>query len=852
MSTYPELYDLLLSALSDKKVDLPPPSVPEEVVETKPKVKLVLGGTKSKKLAVVEDPKPHIEMVEKPRPKKKKKQNIFLPALLLIAGVAIIFVALQEKKPKKSVNAINLLRIKSSNKFNPDASQRIMKEGVGLYLKDNFSNYIKAEESFLRSLDENPKNPEAAAMLALTYMELWPYAKKDSNDAAAIREVSQRASTSDPYGVFRMLALIAGDLSMKRDATARSQVDSALSGFPGEGRLYFLKARMFFEASDFQSANAYFEKAQTLSKDWVAPIYFWGVGQNRMGAKNEARDALTRALSLNPNHVLSRIELGMLELEGFGQLETAIKYLNVALSGDEMLPPLAEARARYGLAKIYQKTGQATKARIEIRRAAALDPLNPDIALLAQGLGENSQNEPQGCAERMALGEQYQRISNYLGAQAQFKSAFRCDPKNAAAAMKAAENLWRLRQAESAIEYLKKAIQADPKFLESYILLADYHSRLYDFDEAFKTLESAGKVDRNSYLVYRGLAQVALRREDFVSADVYARQANKIFPNDIQNTILMATISRLKKDPSAAMSFARSAIQLDKNNPEAQIAFAEILAEVEGPNKGAEYLKELINTFPNQVAYRTAIAKILLDADQPDGAAPILEQVIVADPDNKDAHVLLGDASLKLNFLDKAINNYFEAVKIDPSDMAPAFKAGETYLKARDFEMAMKQFRTVLERNPRFPRAHLKLANAFWGAGLTDEALEALEEEKKRNPKLAESYEMSGDIFLETRKAGLASKEYQKAIDLGSPGCSVFIKMAIAYRNQGLLDAALAMLKSAVQKESGCSGIYREQGTIFEAKGMSKEAIAAYKQYLSLEPTAKDKETIKDKIEDLE
>jgi tetratricopeptide (TPR) repeat protein len=83
-------------------------------------------------------------------------------------------------------------------------------------------------------------------------------------------------------------------------------------------------------------------------------------------------------------------------------------------------------------------------------------------------------------------------------------------------------------------------------------------------------------------------------------------------------------------------------------------------------------------------------------------------------------------------------------------------------------------------------------------------------------------------------------------------GAAIYIKLAKAYRGQGALDSALSMLRLAAQKESGLAEIYREQGYLFEQKGMAIEAVQSFRQYLSLELNPPDKGIILAKIKELE
>ena len=146
----------------------------------------------------------------------------------------------------------------------------------------------------------------------------------------------------------------------------------------------------------------------------------------------------------------------------------------------------------------------------------------------------------------------------------------------------------------------------------------------------------------------------------------------------------------------------------------------------------------------------------------------------------------------------------------------------------------------------------MNLARAYQNLGLGDLALKELDEEKRLNPRLADPYEFSGDLFMASRKYAAAAKEYQKASQIKPQEAAIFVKLAKAYRGQGSTDAALAMLRLAAAKESGVAEIYREYGQVYEAKGMAEQAVVSYEQYLRLDPNAADKSEILGKIKELQ
>ena len=75
--------------------------------------------------------------------------------------------------------------------------------------------------------------------------------------------------------------------------------------------------------------------------------------------------------------------------------------------------------------------------------------------------------------------------------------------------------------------------------------------------------------------------------------------------------------------------------------------------------------------------------------------------------------------------------------------------------------------------------------------------------------------------------------------------------MSRCFRLSGNLDAAVSMIKTANEKESGNPEIYKEQALIYETKGDNNRAIEGYSQYLLLAPNAVDRSQVESRIRNL-
>jgi tetratricopeptide (TPR) repeat protein len=877
MSTEPELYNLILDTLSAQQKrpavmpGEPPPKRPElskksEASHETPQVTIPFPKERIKT-------KPNIdvkikEKVKRPTPEprrfapaplqedslfeKIKESHNLVPILLIFGALLLFSIGTIYRTGNGKRTAINLLVPHPKAQGNPAQAEDLIKAGVTAFSKDTYSNYVKAEEAFVGAVNESPVNSDALLMLILTDLELWPFTKQDSSDQGTVQSLMQAISRADKLGTKRAVAAPAVEMILGNDSTARTEIDSALVKEPNEAFLYAMKGQTYFDTGDYVQATSYFEKAAALNPNWVKSYYQTGLSYSKQGLGPQAQQALFQALRMNPSHPSARMELGVVETRYLNDDQKAQEYLSVALSSEEKMPPFVEARGRIAWASLLSRMGDNVGAKKQAMLASQLSPNDPDVVELLAKWGEKSSESGGGLDhEHMALGDQYMRTENYLGAQAQYKAAFTSNPKNARAAMKVAEALWKLHQAGEAMEFLQKSIGSDSKFIESYILLADYKSQRYDFEGAARALDAALKKNQKNYEIFRGYGQLELRRGNLPAAETNLIHALQLYEVDLLSNELMSKVQFGKKDLVKAIEYGKKAIDIDRGDPAAQVEYARALGAYEGVKGATAYLRDLISLYPAQTQLRIGLADILIQDEQYAIAEQILRQVVAAEESNKEAFLLLGDAQYAQNNFNGAINSYFTSGRIDPSDPTGLSRAGELYLKMNKTAKAIEEFNLVLRVNEVFPRTHYNLARAYLAEGITEKALEELAQEKKLNPRLADPYEFAGDILLSTRHFQQAVREYQMASEYRPLGAGLYVKLAKSYRGQGLYDEAMAMLRLAAAKESGYSEIYKEYGYIYDAKGMAPEAVSNFERYLTLEPNSSERETIAAKIKEL-
>lgn len=789
---------------------------------------------------------------------KKVQKPLLLVLAAALIGIGIIYLQSGEEDHQK----LRLLRpTKTSEALPEDQIKEKMKMAVKLLEKDMVSKTVEAENLLITIIEGAPRHLESRGLLCFVYKELWPYAFQDSEDEKTISLMLQSTKSINALNPNGILCEVIKMYTMGRVKEARGAIDTLLEmgdKFSLYPLLYEMKGDLIAKEKEYSLSRPYFEKASQLWPTWTKPVVELSRIHFLAGNYGLSAENYRKSLSLNPKHKGAYIGLGILDFKGFNQYESARKNLLAGLEIDERVESTLESEGYEALTEIYLLQGEKAKAKEIACRSLEISPSRKEAKEICARLGGSVQTTGSRKDEEMFfIGEQYFRAGDFLSAQAEYKAAFEINPKNAKAALRAGESLWKLNQSFDALDWLKKAVKADPQLISAYVLQADYYSQRYDFVSADNALATALRAAPNNHEVYRGMSVVSFRRNDYPTALTLADRASKIYDADVKTQVLLSDISReyakklrplnekdrekrevLVKD---TMKYATKAVELDATYPDAQIAYAKMLALTSGVDAGISYLTELIKKYSYSIEFKLALAEILMGEDRYRQAIEVLEQVQTSDAKNKKALLFLGTSHKAMGTYDKALSYFLNAAIIDPTDAEPLFQAGQLYLETNRFEEAREQFIRVQRINPKYPRAYFFIAKANYLTGNMTEALLNAELEKKAYPNIVDSYLLTAEIHSAKQKYSECAAEYSRAIKLNSQSASIYVKAAKCYRLSGSLDIAEDMLALARERENGYAEIFREQGVIFQTRGLSREALKAFQTYLELSPNAPDK-----------
>ena len=818
----------------------------------------------------------------------KLKSSLKLPLLALVAVLLLFaFVFLKPEDGQKTEKTIRLLPLngRQLNTLTDKDKAVILKQGLAFYHTGTLSNYLKAQNRFVRVLQGSPKssNQEAYLYLCLVYLELWPFSHQDNKDKEALKKVLHLTSKEDKGGIYSGLCQGVDSLINKKPSQTLLIVQSSLHILKNQNQVffYYLKAKALQQLNKISEAENYLQTIFKLRPQWVEPYML----SAQMFYQNQQYDLAgklyQKVLSLYPKHISANLSLGILEYKYFKKINNSEKRLRPLLANlKDLIEPDILLEAYIVLANIYLQQNNKKAVLQYSNKAYALDPEHPDVVLLKSKLGDkaNFKNIQVKARGLIYKGDMLVSQGDCARAKNYFEKAYKVgESLNALAAYKTAKCYWQSGASGQAIRWLKRSISADSKMQSAYFLLSDYLSTLYDFDSAREVLNAVKKNNPSSYDLFKAYALLSLRQNQYQATVAYAERALKFYSFDIDLYVLLSKAYLALGKSNKSFFYAEKAVKENVNSVPAQISYALALGLAYGSHKAENYLKKMIGHFPLIEDYPQALGEYYFNKGMYDQALEIFLNLIAKNPKFKPSYVYLGriyshlalkSGSSSQEKYQQALKYLLEASLLDISDPEPVFYIGQTHFEHKQYQLAENEFEKILRINSNYPLIHyyIGLVNFYQqGKDNLDKALKVAKVQMAKSPNHYLPYKLAGDIYRlkaqgvfedpqEKRTISeLCAKEYQKALKYIKNNIEISIGLIGCYKGAGNLDSALQLALQFVEEEgmSGYPELYKELGSIYEAKELYEQARAKYVDYFRLKPNAKERSAIESRINKL-
>ncbi len=285
-----------------------------------------------------------------------------------------------------------------------------------------------AIESLLSSLQANPRNTQALAMLGEQFYQAGQYQR-----AVEYFQSNADLGADDPEAALGLIKSLIGlgDLD-----EAQTELEAALQNFPSDARFPYFLGRVYEERGEFEQATELYQRSRQIEPTFLRPYVRLAQLAERSNDSAQAMRLLNEAWDQGIDSAVMANEIGETYLR-IGETNRAVTAFRRALEIDQSHP-----EARINLTDYFLQTGQGERALEELREMLDSGVDSPRVrylhagALNTQGLYERAIEEmlalieadPDNADYLQLLGVVYFDSGDYTAAKERFDQAFAEDP----------------------------------------------------------------------------------------------------------------------------------------------------------------------------------------------------------------------------------------------------------------------------------------------------------------------------------------------------------------------------------------------------------------------------------------
>ncbi|WP_374246152.1 tetratricopeptide repeat protein [Zoogloea sp.] len=370
----------------------------------------------------------------------------------------------------------------------------------------------------------------------------------------------------------------------------------------------------------------------------------------------------------------------------------------------------------------------------------------------------------------------------------------------------------------------------------------------------------------------------ALRKLDYARADALFDEAARLDPRSPLPALGHAESARIRNLPDDVQKWLKHALEVAPRNADALTAWgrwqyarkhfpdaekawkAAIAADPKAAlplvdlgdlnynirrnaDLAADFYRRALQLNPRLGGAHYALGTIWLDKKNPGNAIGEFEAAIGLSPGNPlPLHGLGLALQMQQDF--KGAHAAFDRALAANADYDPARLAkGDIFLAQGDVQRAIAEYQTVARAQPKRYDAQLKLGMAHQRAGQLREAQTAYQAAVRIDPERPLPYNNMAWMAAEdsARPSDAVLDWARKAVALAPKVADFQDTLGWVHYKRGEMAAAIAVLEKVSRAEGrGAAGIHHRLGLAYAAAGRPRDAVAAFRTALRLDPNFTD------------
>jgi tetratricopeptide (TPR) repeat protein len=646
---------------------------------------------------------------------------------------------------------------------------------------------------FEHALELAPEDRDLRLAFALSRFQAG---KLSESRALAEKVVEFQATNTGAHSLLGHILFAQGDYK-----GAREHLEAAVVAAPSFDIGYLLGVT-YIKLNDLNRARLLFDDMVTGLGDSAQIHILFGraYGRGEWEALDNAIAEIKKAIAKDGRVREAHYLLGMAYLtrDGESAFPVVVPELQAELKGNPNHP-----RCHYLLGYIALKQHDPKTAETELKRAAALDPQNPDpLVYLGQLFADAGRNEEAEATMRKAITlGQKAGTDNVLIGRAHYVFGrillTKGQKEEGQKELEASKELRdRMRPTGEAPDSKGHKFAEAANFSERNDVALPDAPKLAS-PELLKQAQALDEELKPSISdAYNNLGVIAAQKKQFAAAAGYFQQAGQWNPalETLDRNWGMAEFYANHSEQAIPLLARHLARQAGDARVRAALGLSYFL--VQDYQKTVETLRPMSSEVDGDPGLSYGYAVSLVKTGDYNEGVRRLKALDATGAHAAEIHMLLGQAFADQQDYSGAIEEFRKSLAIDPNDSQPHFYSGLALLRAGRTSEATDEFRTSLKLSPGDARFKYHLAYALLQDQQRDEAFSLLNQVIQQDPGYADAYYELGKLQLERGDTRAAISSLEAGTKLSPDSDYIHYQLAMAYRRDSRTSDAERELKT--------------------------------------------------------
>lgn len=829
--------------------------VKTQLVKEVQKAEKEIKGKNSKVLP----PKVEVKTIEAKRDleeeeKKKKKKKVFQITVALVLVLAVMEILF----PDKDDSEFKIIRPQITypvvfQNENKKQSAELLGKGNQALFQGGYLGRIKASNSYRSALENSIDNDQALGKLVYVYGSLLKDSINVFNDSRELAKLIQLADKKIPNNIDYVIGTARFYNEIERPLSARVVIERYIRlKKPISDELLITYLDSLIKLGDLSESGKVFNKLNSLKEKSKAVYVSLSQYKFFVDDYEGAAKILEEGNSIHKNsiEILSEYARFSLFKEDFKRLYDITKSMEL-LKADNSIHYYSQLLKFNG---ILAAVAGKNKASIDFFSKSLKIKSDPELRKKLESL----EADPNSKKELTVFINENKTI-RYIDKS---KQALQNDDLNEALKMAilakdlnptyypAIKQLSIVQRKRghflNAISMLDKYIKENPTNSDPVFDLIETYSSARKFDAAKRKLGLFSKVSDSQERRYAyALGKLYMAQGNLLPAINWLRKAINLDPLNDHVLFLMAQIYLKGGKLNQARSLINKAIELNPGDVYYRSLYGQTLFEIDGVDVAIGYVRSQLEAFSNHPQLIGDIAKYYYRSGQVKLFDEQLERLKKLPNKTPDLFRTLFDSALLEGDVKKTIEYGKELMVVAPGDLETKINFAEFLITNKEYDLAFDVLEDIKSRLNTYPRLFLLISKIFLIKGDLDKAVEMAKRESQNNPSLPEVFVLIGDIFIKKDDLVQAKANYEKAQSINPDYYDSLYGLGYVNYKLGRYDSSLQLLQKASQLKDNDPLLTRQLGYVYYRLGQRDLAKEAFKIYLNLDPSAKDRNEIK-------